>query len=228
MIAFSRLLLRVELLHAFPLPCAFSFPFELLPVCTRVDVMHEERSFITYDSSIVLTWNIAAKCQETDKDWKQLPQCGKAIVSVTTWFEMRLNATNTFYIKSPPPVCLVKRRLAPVSWRHFSLQENFLKALPVQSALLLFRRRADCLQLLLFCSPAASEGSAGSVCPPADGQHRPVSCEASLWQIPWPGVAAQLGRHGEELPDSPSKSRVHRLLHSNVIYSPAETHPGVM
>lgn len=35
------------------------------------------------------------------------------------------NATNTFYIKSPPPVCLVKRRLASVSWRRFSLRENF-------------------------------------------------------------------------------------------------------
>lgn len=68
MIAFSRLLLRVELLHAFLLPRAFSVPLELLSVCTQVDVMHEERSSITYDSSIVLTWNIAAKCQEKDKD----------------------------------------------------------------------------------------------------------------------------------------------------------------
>lgn len=45
------------------------------------------------------------------------------------------------------------------------------------------------------------------MCPTADGQHRPLSCEASLWQVSRPGVAAQLGRHGEELPYSPSKSK---------------------
>lgn len=46
--------------------------------------MREECFSVTYDSSIVLTWNTAAKCQGTGKERKQLPQRGKAIVPVTT------------------------------------------------------------------------------------------------------------------------------------------------
>lgn len=69
--------------------------------------MHEERSSVTCDSSIVLTRNIATVCQETDKDWKQLLQRGEAIVSVTTWFEMQLNSKHTLYIKkhTSTPLC---------------------------------------------------------------------------------------------------------------------------
>lgn len=50
------------------------------------------------------------------------------------------------------------------------------------------------------------------VCPPTDSQHRPLSREASLWKVSRPGVAAQLGRHGEELPYPPSKSTINYLL----------------
>lgn len=46
----------------------------------------------------------------------------------------------------------------------------------------------------------------------ADRQHRPLSCQAPLRQISRPGVAPQLGRHGEELPDSPSKSNNQQFL----------------
>lgn len=121
--------------------------------------MHEERFSVTCDSSIVQTWNIAAVRQGTDKDWKQLLQCGKAIVSVTTWFEMQLNTKNTFYIKSTPPLCLVKRRLAPVNPWCISLQENFSETLPPHiKGGSLQKQSLDCLQLL-FCGPAVFKGS---------------------------------------------------------------------
>lgn len=101
-----------------------------LSIYTQVDIMHEERFSVRRNSSIVLTWNIAAMCQGMDKDWKQLLQCGKAIVSVTTWFEMQLNNKHTLYIKSTPLVRLVKGRLVPVKPWCISLRENFSKALP--------------------------------------------------------------------------------------------------
>lgn len=125
------LLWKVKLLPALASPEISVFPLSRLSLCTQVDIMHEERFSVTYDSSIVLVGNIAAVCQRTDKDWKQLLQCGKAIVSVTTWFEMQLNTKHTLYIKSTPPIYLVKRRLGPVNPRCISLQENFSKALPL-------------------------------------------------------------------------------------------------
>ncbi len=120
--------------------------------------MHEERFSVTYNSSIVLTRNIAAECQGTDKDWKQLLQCGKAIVSVTTWFEMQLNTKNTLHIKSPPPVRLVKRRLAPVSRWCISLQENFSKALPLHIKEGSLQKQSWLVELL-FCGPAVFNSS---------------------------------------------------------------------
>lgn len=51
------------------LPSAFSIPFELAAYLhSQVDIMHEERFSVTYNSSVVLTWNIAASVKETDKD----------------------------------------------------------------------------------------------------------------------------------------------------------------
>lgn len=109
--------------------------------------------------SIVLTWNTATTCQRMNKDWKQLLQCGKAIVSVTTWFEMQLNTKNTFYIKSTHLVHLVKRRLASVSPRRISLQENFSKALPLHIKEGSVQKQSlRCLELL-FRDPAVFKGS---------------------------------------------------------------------
>lgn len=45
-----------------------AFPLRWPSICTQVDLMHEESFFVTSDSSIVLTWNIALTCQGTDKD----------------------------------------------------------------------------------------------------------------------------------------------------------------
>lgn len=104
--------------------CPLCFLHSLWASCLsalRWTWMHEECFSVTYDSSIVLTWNIAAECQGTGKDWKQLFRCGEAIVPVTTWFKIQLSTKNTLYIKSIPPVCLVKRRLAPVNCHCFSL-----------------------------------------------------------------------------------------------------------
>ena len=64
----------------------------------------------------------------------------------------------------------------------------------------------------LFCRPAVFKADYGYVvCPLPDCQHWPLSCEAALWQITRPGVAAQLGRRGEELPDSAGNSESSEL-----------------
>lgn len=212
MIAFFLLSLRVKLLHRFLSHVLSLLHLSGLSIYTQVDIMHEERFSVRRSSSIVLTWNIAAMCQGMDKDWKQLLHCGKAIVSVTTWFEMQLNTKHTLYIKSTPLVRLVKGRLVPVNRWCISLWENFSKALPLHiKEGSLQKCCLDCHELLL-CGPAVFEGSVWFglvVCRPPDGQHWPVSCEAPLWQITRPGVAAQLGRHGEELPYSSGKTTTH-------------------
>lgn len=58
-------------------------------------MMHEECFSITYSSSMVLTWNTGAKCQGMGKDWKQLPERGKAIVPVIVWFKTWPHTENT-------------------------------------------------------------------------------------------------------------------------------------
>lgn len=153
------LLWRVKLLHGLSSPELSVFPLSRLSLCTQVDIMHEERSSVTYDSSIVLLGNIAAVCQRTDKDWKQLLRRGKAIVSVTTWFEMQLNTKHTLYIKSPPPICLVKRRLGPVNLQRISLQENFSKALPLDIKAASLQTHSLLRLALLYGGPAAFKGS---------------------------------------------------------------------
>lgn len=126
---------------------------------------------------------------------------------------MQLNTKYTLHIKSTHLAHLVKSRLASVNPRCISLQENFSKALHLQIIEgSLQKQSLDGLELL-FRGPAVFKGSVwfGFVSP-ADGQHRPLSCEASLWQVSWSGVAAKLGGHGAELPYSPGKSTIQIML----------------
>lgn len=131
--------------------------------------MHEENFSVTCNSSIVLTWNIAAVCQGTDKNWKQLLQCGKAIVSVTTWFEMQLDTKNTLYIKSTPPVNIVKRRLAPVNPDALVCRKTFQKHYHCTSKKKLFKSKVTvvilwpcCLKRLILvwlCVPSSRQSA---------------------------------------------------------------------
>lgn len=144
-----------------------------------------KRAFLSH-TTLLLLWlrTLPQSVKKEDKDLKQLLQYGKAIGPVTTWFEIQLNTQNTVYIKSISPACWGKRLALFCQW--ISVKVNCWKALPLQ-ILYLFLSIKLCF---------------------ADSQYRPLSCEASLWQVSRPGVAAQLGRLGEEFPYPPSKSTI--------------------
>ena len=93
-------------------PRAFSIPFELAVYLHSGGHNAWRVPSVTRDSSIVLAWNIATKCQGMDKDRKQLLQCDEAIEPVTTCFEIQLN---TLYINAllpvPPPVNTARQRV---------------------------------------------------------------------------------------------------------------------